>query len=64
MEVRVDRKPRLGWALQHVSSGLISTCTLVDSEKEATALLVGFEKHLPHKGKHRVVPVMVTLEKA
>lgn len=63
MDVIADRQPRMAWGLQHVRSGVIPACTIVGTEKEAKALLLGFHKHLPHKGKYVAVPILLTVEK-
>lgn len=64
MLTKADGIPRTAWALKHVRTGEIATCTLVETELQARELLVGYGKHLPHLGKHVVVPVTLAVAKA
>ncbi|MDE2255367.1 MAG: hypothetical protein KGL42_14045 [Betaproteobacteria bacterium] len=63
MRLKADKQPRMCFGLEHVRTGEILACTLVESKDEAERQLLGQCVHLPHLGKHKVVPLMLTVKK-
>lgn len=64
MIVKSDGFERPGFALKDVHTGEINLVSVCDSQREADSLLDMQRVHQTHKGRHVVVPVLVTLTEA
>lgn len=64
MIVKPDSRERAGWALQNMSTGEIAITDIFDTEREALATRDRMRVHQAHRGAHRVIPIVVRVEKA
>lgn len=50
------------FALQNVDTGEVNLINCVPTEREAMMLLDMQRKHVPHRGRHRIVQVLITVK--